>query len=243
MFGLAYCAGVNAGRDALREIVMALPVAADSPAPSPDVRVVDHAAGYVIKKDLRGVTHFLLLPLARIDGLEAPALREAGAIPYFAHAWHHRGLVAQAGGAPLRDEQLGVVINPLRSRTQDHLHLHLDQVLPELTSQLAAHGPTQDLRWEAMVWNDRVLQVLRIPRAEFAGVNPFRLFDDAASLAGIELEALMLLLTSGADQRGAPVFYLVAGRYGEMATGGWDFENLMVHQPPPAGASRASGAS
>lgn len=240
MAGLAWPDAVSAGRDELRDLLLALPPVAsvvDPLAPPSELRVVERAAGYVVKKDLRGDTHFLLIPFACVSGIEDAALREAGTPHYFEHAWRHRDLVAQADGAPLRDEQIGIVVNPLRSRSQDHLHLHINRIAPELASQLAAHGPTRNLQWEAMAWNDRVLHVIRVPQSQFARVNPFRLFDDVAALAGIELEAAMLLMTAGADGDGEPVFYLMAGRYGEQARGGWDFENLMVHQPPVSPAS------
>lgn len=240
--GLACQAPAWASRDELQALIEALPAgtAAEVLAVSPELCVVVREAGYVIKKDRRGATHFLLLPLASLSGVEDPALRRAEARHYFAQAWAHRGLVAAAAGVALRDEQLGIVVNPRRSRSQDHLHLHINQILPALASQLAAHGPKRDGRWETMVWSDRVLHAIRIPQARFDGVNPFRLLDEVAA-QGIELEAAMLLMTAGTDDAGEPVFYLMAGRYGEAARGGWDFEDLMVHQLP--GAARGETAA
>src|SRR5689334_16465486 len=49
--------------------------------------------GYAALKDLRGVAQFLLIPTARVSGIEDPALLDPGAPNYFAAAWRIRTYV------------------------------------------------------------------------------------------------------------------------------------------------------
>ena len=51
---------------------------------------VDLAGGYAVLKDLVGNTQYLLIPTARISGIESPAVLAPNAPNYWADAWHAR---------------------------------------------------------------------------------------------------------------------------------------------------------
>ena len=70
----------------------------DNPAPCAvvDLREGD-ATGYAILKDLVGATQYLLIPTARVPGIESPLLLTPEAPNYFADAWRER---ATSSGRP-----------------------------------------------------------------------------------------------------------------------------------------------
>ncbi|MBN8904784.1 MAG: CDP-diacylglycerol diphosphatase, partial [Rhodospirillales bacterium] len=50
----------------------------------------DRAQGYVVLKDIVGIAQFLVMPTARISGIEDPAILAHGATNYWAPAWETR---------------------------------------------------------------------------------------------------------------------------------------------------------
>ncbi|MEE7561339.1 CDP-diacylglycerol diphosphatase, partial [Xanthomonas sp. Kuri4-2] len=56
----------------------------------------DPARQAVVLKDSHGDYQYLLLPIARIGGIESPALLAPGSPNYFAAAWQARGYVERA---------------------------------------------------------------------------------------------------------------------------------------------------
>ena len=62
---------------------------------------VDLKDGYVILKDRRGRTQYLLIPTDRVTGIESPYLLTPGAPNDFAYAWGERGYVERAAGRAL----------------------------------------------------------------------------------------------------------------------------------------------
>src|SRR5579862_3386695 len=60
----------------------------NTPAPCEVVSIASgEARGFVVLKDRNGATQFLLLPTAKITGIEDPAILEPDAVNYFAKAW------------------------------------------------------------------------------------------------------------------------------------------------------------
>jgi CDP-diacylglycerol pyrophosphatase len=102
--------------------------------------------GYAVLKDLVGATQYLLIPTARIDGIESPQIIAADAPNYFADAWHARSFTEQRAGRALSRDWISLAINSADARTQDQLHIHIDCVRAEVRQALAAHvddiGPT-----------------------------------------------------------------------------------------------------
>ena len=95
-----------ADRDALWKIIDGgcVPGAASGAMPPPCTRVEMPAGrefGWAVMKDRRGVLQYLLLPTARISGVESPELLQPGAPNFFAQAWHARDLLDQLNGRPL----------------------------------------------------------------------------------------------------------------------------------------------
>lgn len=54
--------------------------------------------GYVVMKDIDGARQYMLLPTARMSGIESPELLAPDATNYFALAWQARAFVEQRAG-------------------------------------------------------------------------------------------------------------------------------------------------
>ena len=73
--------------------------------------LVDLAAGYVVLKDRVGDTQFLLMPTARISGIESPAILAPDAPNYWDAAWQARHFVDERAHRELPREAISLAIN------------------------------------------------------------------------------------------------------------------------------------
>src|SRR5215469_16466042 len=106
-----------------------LPDERDHHDPTPCAKVSldgGQAHGFVLLKDRDGVAQYLLMPSARITGIEDPAILEPDAANYFEKAWEARQVVADKLGRRMDRTGLSVVVNSVYGRSQDQLHLHID---------------------------------------------------------------------------------------------------------------------
>ncbi len=106
--------------------------------------------GYAVVKDSDGVRQYLLIPTARITGIEDPALREPGAPNYFALAWRARSYTeAQAGGALPRD-WISLAVNSIGARTQNQLHIHIDCLRADVHEALRGFAAPVGSGWSPL---------------------------------------------------------------------------------------------
>ena len=153
-FSVAICAGFflllagaaqnNPSRDALWQIVSTMCVPDQTqnhdPRPCAQVELQDGGArGFAILKDLRGETQFLLIPTARISGIESPLVLAPDAANYFADAWEARSYVNDALHKTLPPDDISLAINSAESRSQDQLHIHVDCVRSDVFEALHAN--------------------------------------------------------------------------------------------------------
>ena len=123
-------------------------LAGAGPAPCQSVNLDDgEAAGSAVLKDLVGATQFLLIPTARVSGIEDPALRAPAGPNYFALGWRSIGLVGARAGADLPRDDLSLAVNAAAARSQDQLHIHMDCVRPDVKSALARLAPAIGPDW------------------------------------------------------------------------------------------------
>lgn len=140
--------------------------------------VVDLAAGFVVLKDLVGATQYLLLPTARISGIESPEVLVPDAQNYWDRAWRMRQLTEARAGKALPREDLSLAVNSPYGRTQDQLHIHIDCVRRDVRDALAANRDAIRL----LSWNAFPLplagypwRALRVDGQDLGTTNPFRL--------------------------------------------------------------------
>jgi CDP-diacylglycerol pyrophosphatase len=193
--------------------------------------------GHAVLKDLVGATQFLLIPTARVPGIESPQILAADAPNYFADAWRARSFVEQRAGRELPRDWLSLAINSADARSQDQLHIHVDCVRADVRQALAAHADDIGATWRPFpeTLAGQRYRAMSIRAQELDGVNPFALLADDLP-AGDSMGAQSLVVVGDNDADGRPGFVLLAGRADVTRPGSGHGEDLQDHVacPPPA---------
>lgn len=206
--------------------------------PTPCARV-DLAGGTAVLKDIVGATQFLLIPTARVTGIEDKALLAPGTPNYFAAAWQARALVDQRAGRALPRDDLGLAINSIHGRTQNQLHIHIDCLRPDVIAALRDHAPALGTTWApfpAKLLGHAYLG-RRIASADLARVDPFALLAQGVPGAGADM-GRWTLVVAGITLGGAPQFVLLADQANLLAGDRGSGEELLdqacaVSRPGP----------
>lgn len=149
-----------------------------NPAPCALVDLAGGAArGYVLLKDIRGKTQYLLIPTARVTGIEDPALLRPDGPNYFSAAWRERTYTERAVGHALPRDALSLAVNSPYARSQNQLHIHIDCLRTDIRAELHRLLPAIGDRWRPLTarlaghryWARRVVG------ADLFGADPFRL--------------------------------------------------------------------
>ena len=172
--------------------------------------VVDLAKGYVVLKDIVGDTQYLVMPTAKVTGIEDPAVLAPGAPNYFADAWDERRYTVDAAKTALPRDSLSLAINSVYGRTQNQLHIHLDCIRPDVRDavgrQLAAIGN----KWAPLAAPllGHSYRAMRITGDELKA-NPFLLVADGIPGARAAMGSHTLVLMGATFLDGTPGFVLL----------------------------------
>jgi CDP-diacylglycerol pyrophosphatase len=182
--------------------------AGEGPAPC---SLVDLAGGYAVLKDIRGATQFLLIPTARVAGIESPAILAPGAPNYWRAAWVARRFVDERAGRKLPPEDISLAINAATRRSQNQLHIHVDCIRPDVKAVLAEDGGKIGTRWMALMLPPagHPYMVRRIDSPDLAGLNPFRIVAETLPGAAAAMGAQTMVLAGAPPQGGQAGFYLL----------------------------------
>lgn len=198
--------------------------------PTPCIQVDTETA---VLKDRVGATQFLLIPTARITGIESPAVLAPGAPNLFAAAWRARRYVEERAGHDLPRDGIVLAINPPSARSQEQLHIHVDCIRPDIRDALrtlpigTAWGmlpiPLAGQRYAAM----------RLP-GDALDRDPFAVLADGLPGARADMGQYTLVVTGSVTPETG--FILLAGRVGDggVAHG----EDLQDHRCIIADAAR-----
>lgn len=162
--------------DALREIVIEQCVPGEqekqSPAPCEDVNLAD---GYVVFKDRNGPLQYLLMPTWKINGIESPLLLDPHIKNFFLQAWHARRYMSERHGEPVPDSAVSLALNSRSGRSQNHLHIHISCLRPEVRQQLDADAARISSQWLALPGgiNGHDYLARRVTDAELVKRSPF----------------------------------------------------------------------
>ena len=182
--------------------------------PAPCALVDLHAgldAGYAILKDIRGATQYLLIPTARVTGIEDPLLLRSDTPNYFAAAWRERSYTEKAAGHALPRDVLSLAVNSPFGRSQNQLHIHIDCIRPDvratLRRQLAAIGS----RWAplAVPLARHHYWAMRVAGAELDGADPFHLLAEKKPGAAAAMPQHTLVAVGAELPGGRPGFILL----------------------------------
>jgi CDP-diacylglycerol pyrophosphatase len=180
--------------------------------PAPCV-AVNLGQGYAVLKDLRGKTQLLLIPTARVTGIESPALLSRKSPNYWQDAWDARPLFERGAGKPVPREDLGLAINSEFGRTQNQLHIHIDCLKPAVRDALAADRDRIDDTWSdfTVPFYGHHYRVRRVSGEDLAPHDPFRLLaEDPRARDDMAHETLVV---AGAQfDKDKSGFYLLSDR-------------------------------
>ena len=192
--------------------------------PKPCV-LVDLAAGYVVLKDREGDTQFLLMPTARITGIESPSILAADAPNYWDAAWQARHFVDERAHRDLPRDAISLAINSESGRTQNQLHIHIDCVRLDVQAALREHGARSAPPGRHFRRSSPVTTTWRCASTSRTSpdTNPFILLADGIPGARADMAHYTLVLVGAADG-----FVLLAGRAASITNRG-SGEELQDH--------------
>lgn len=190
---------------------------------------VDPAHGYAVLKDIVGNTQFLLIPTARVGGIEDKAILAPDAPNYWDAAWQARRLVEQRAGHALPRDDIALAINSVSGRTQDQLHIHVDCIRPDVRAALAQHQAEIGPQWTEfpVPLAGHQYRAMRLSGADLGGTNPFRLL--AAGVPQAEMAEHTLVLAGASFAPGQPGFFLLDDRADLAAGDRGSGESLQDH--------------
>jgi CDP-diacylglycerol pyrophosphatase len=163
--------------------------------------------GHVLLKDICGKTQFLLMPTAKISGIESSEL--LGAPNYFLAAWQARGRMTALAGRPVARDEISLAINSVEGRSQNQLHIHIDLVRDEVRAALAAHKPAPQEGWFTLTLRGHDYSVRRIDDLEHE--NPFVVVADKTRAAREEMRLQTIVVIGATFAGGKEGFYLLDG--------------------------------
>jgi CDP-diacylglycerol pyrophosphatase len=200
------------------------------PSPCSDVDVAEGVVkGFVVLKDIAGVAQFLLIPTARISGIEDPAVLMEGATNYWAAAWNARYFVEDRVQTSLPRDAIALAINSSVGRTQDQLHIHIDCIRPDVRAALTAGLDKVGIAWAPfpVPLVGHGYRAIRINQDTLDGVDPFRVLMDGDPATDMGMHTLVVVGETFAEGRNG--FVLLDDRAdlaaGDRASG----ENLLDH--------------
>ncbi len=174
--GIGYWKLTGEESDTLRKIVLeqCLPNQQENQNPSPCAEVKPNA-GYVVLKDRHGPLQYLLMPTYRINGTESPLLTDPSTPNFFWLAWQARDFMSQKYGQPVPDRAVSLAINSRTGRTQNHFHIHISCIRPDVREQLDNNLANISSRWLPLPGGVRGHEYLarRVPESELVQRSPF----------------------------------------------------------------------
>jgi CDP-diacylglycerol pyrophosphatase len=191
--------------------------------PAPCALVDQHegdAKGYAVLKDIVGATQYLLIPTARVPGIESDSLLSPDAPNYFADAWRERSFTERAAGQPLPRQAISLAINSAFGRSQNQLHIHIDcirtDVAAVLQRQLGAIGDSWAPLPEPLAGHTYL--AIRVLADDLDGANPFALVADGVPGAHDAMGRQTLVVVGAEFADGRPGFIVLTDHV-DLATG------------------------
>jgi CDP-diacylglycerol pyrophosphatase len=173
---------------------------------------VDLNDGYVILKDRRGQTQYLLIPTIRVSGIESAYLLTPGAPNYFADAWRERGYVERAARRALPRSAISLAINSVEGRSQNQLHIHIDCVRADVQKVLGRELSMIGDGWaplsEPLIAGHHY-RAMRVLGDTLDGTNPFILLADGVPGARAAMGQQSLVVVGAEFASGRPGFIIL----------------------------------
>jgi CDP-diacylglycerol pyrophosphatase len=167
---------------------------------------------YAILREPLADQRTIFSPLADFTGVEDPRLLIPGTPNYFSLAWNERKRVIP------RDEDswesVALAVNAAVFRTQDHLHIHMGCVVPDVSKALAAATVSStDFRRLNIKLNGQIYWARFLPANDLSDINPVKLVADGVSLAKRSMGGVTIAVV-GAKRNGTRGFIILAHAMG-----------------------------
>ena len=169
------------------------------------------ARGYVVLKDREGATQFLVMPTAKITGMEDPAILAPDAANYFAYAWAERGRMDLIAGRAFPRDTVSLAINSVSGRSQNQLHIHIDCIAADVRAALRLHQAAIGTRWSQFpvpLKGHRYL-AMRLTGEDLSAVNPLKLIAETVPGAQADMGHHSLVVAGVMLPGGQPGFFLL----------------------------------
>lgn len=186
--------------------------------PFPCLRVDPGSAenpGFAVLKAPLLKTEVVVMPTAKVVGLEETSLRGPAGAAYWRAAMEARLHVTEALKGRLDRRDVAMAVNSRGGRSQDQLHIHLDCVRPAVRAALHANAGTFTGEWRPLPFplEDERYYGRLIPAAALDGLNPFA---ELARLPGPhDLRRTSLAMVDTAADDPVQGAYLLAYRAGD----------------------------
>ena len=203
--------------------------------PSPCAEV---ESGWVLLKDRNGIAQHLLMPTARISGIEDPAILKPDAMNYWDPAWQARRFVRARLKTTLPRDAISLAINSAVGRTQDQLHIHVDCVRADVRTALHTNLDSIGTTWAPFPapLAGHPYRAMRISQGTLAGANPFHLLADADPAAVADMGHHTLVVVGEQFSDGSLGFVLLDGKADLATANRASGEELQDHDCAVAGA-------
>ncbi len=231
LLALAAVPAHAADPDALWKIVhgACVPDEAEHDIPAPCAKV-SLSGGWAVLKDRRGETQYLLIPTARVTGIEDPAVLAGDAPNYWQAAWAARRFVMASAGRDLPRDALSLAVNAPAGRSQNQLHIHVDCLSPQVRDAVRQAAATLGTSW-APLPGGLLGHSYIARRLDGAGLgdNPFQLLRTAPQVGTSGIGDWTLVVAGETFPNGQPGFVLLAGRSDMAALDRGNGEELQDH--------------
>ena len=169
------------------------------------------AQGFALLADRKGGAHLLLIPVATISGIESGAVRAHDAFNFFEAAWQARDALADVLGHSVPRAAIGMAVNPIRSRSQDQLHIHIACLSPSVYRALQDRAAKLPADWSTIRIGFASYEALRIMGSTLGKHNPFELLAMHVPGSNDQIMGRYTLLVAGMNFKEGPGFVLLAG--------------------------------
>ena len=204
------------GRDALRNVVAACVVAKSTVGvsfPCSDVKLgTPGSDGYALIRSPGYDSEFLISPIGPVDGIESPELRSDAATGLWDTAWTAREDVAAALGRPLDRTAIGLAVNAIGTRTQDHFHIHVDCIRQSVVRTLNGRARTISADWQPLPVRlvGESYWVRSVAGSDLRGTNIVRLMAESPPAAATPLDHATVAVVGARLADGSDGFYVLA---------------------------------
>jgi CDP-diacylglycerol pyrophosphatase len=170
--------------------------------------------GFAVLADRKGGAHLLLIPIATISGIESGVVRVPNSFNFFDAAWRARDALASTIGTKPPRAAVGLAVNPLQSRSQDQLHIHIACLSPLVYRALQTNAANIGTNWSVVRIGPAHYQALRVMGSNLGQHNPFELLATHVAAHDDAAMGRYTLLVAGMSFKEGPGFILLAGGEG-----------------------------